>query len=98
MKENRKPIGQRQISPGARELSRRLRGIAHALEELFKDVMGTDDKVMFTLLIWGTERDQDFMQYVANADRADVIKAMEELLAKWKAPGGNVDVPLHERQ
>jgi hypothetical protein len=77
---------------GQAKLSPMLPVIAEALDELLKEHAG--EKVLFALHIFGEGNDKR-AQYVSNAERADVKKALEELLKVWRDRGGKDDGPYH---
>lgn len=77
---------------GQAKLSPMLPIIAEALGEMLAEQAG--EKVLFALHIFGSGNDGRG-QYVSNAERADVIKALRELLERWEKTGGD-DGPLHE--
>ena len=60
-------------------LGNRLQKMARMIEAEMRKAGATKDEAQFSLIIWGPER----MQYVSNAERADVKKAMTELVNKW---------------
>jgi hypothetical protein len=77
---------------GQVKLSAHLQVIAEVLGEQLNEIAG--EKVLFALHIFG-EGDDKRAQYVSNANRPDVAKALTELLEHWKATGGRDDGPYH---
>lgn len=78
--------GQAKISPF-------LPAIAEALADELKKLAG-GERVLFALHIFGEGNDKR-AQYVSNAEREDVAKALTELLEHWKARSGKDDGPYH---
>lgn len=74
------------------KLSPLLPGVAQGLAEVIEEMAG--ERVLFALHIFGRGTDGRG-QYVSNAERADVIKALRELLDRWEKTGSD-DGPLHE--
>lgn len=60
-------------------IGNRLQRIARMLEKELEKAGAKTDDAQFSLLIWGPGR----MQYVSNAERADVKNAMKEMVEKW---------------
>jgi hypothetical protein len=82
------------LAPAKRaRLSRALRRIARKVDKLLEQETG--ERVGFSLVVWGTFGGDEMIQYVANADRPGCQKALEDLIASWRA--GMPDVPYHER-
>jgi hypothetical protein len=77
---------------GQAKISPLLPAIAEALAEELEKIAG--EKVLFALHIFGEGEDHR-AQYVSNADREDVAKALRELLDHWKANRGGDDGPFH---
>lgn len=77
---------------GQAKVSALLPAICEALEDELKAIAG--EKVMFALHVFGETHD-GHAQYVSNAHRPDVAKALQELLDHWKATGGADDGPFH---
>lgn len=75
---------------GDRRISLALRGIAEGLDRQLTIAAG--ERVMFSLIVFTDGRGQ----YVSNANREDVVKALDDLMAKWRA--GMPDIPEHEKQ
>lgn len=71
------------------QVSRSLQKIAAEIDRMLAEA--ADGKVLFTLLVWQDGQ----VQYVSNAVRVDVTKAMQELLAGWASGAGGP--PPHER-
>lgn len=71
------------------KVSLRLQTIAREIDRLLAEA--ADGKQLFSLLVWVPGE----VQYVSNAERQDVARAMEELLGKWRA--GLPDTPAHRR-
>jgi hypothetical protein len=69
-------------------LSQSLQDVARGLDDALKAIAG--QRINFSLWVWSDGR----TQYVSNAQRADVIKALEETIARWKE--GMPDIPAHE--
>jgi hypothetical protein len=66
-----------------------LQAVAQALDEFFNPDLD-NKRVAFALLIAPFEGAQGGrVNYVANADRKDVMKILEELLARWKGMSGH---------
>lgn len=76
------------------KLSRALRRIAKRLDKEIERETG--HRMGFSLIIWGQFGEDKMTQYVANADRADCAKYMQDLLDRWRT--GMPDLPFHERQ
>lgn len=71
------------------KVSLRLQAIAREVDRLLLEAAG--EKQLFSLVVWVPGQ----VQYVSNAERADVARAMTELLGKWRA--GEPDTPAHEK-
>lgn len=71
-------------------VSKNLQRIASGIDRALEIAAG--EKVRFSLFVWSDGRPQ----YVANAERADVVLALKAILAKWEE--GMPDVPTHEVQ
>lgn len=90
----------RKISPTLRNVSQQMRPMTMAISDVLTREAKAKHPLMISLIVWGTESDQGWVQYASNATRADVIKSLEELLGNLRrdeaaeAP----PVPLHERQ
>ena len=69
------------------KVSLRLQAIAREVDRLLTEA--ADGKQLFSLLVWVPGQ----VQYVSNAERQDVAKAMEELLGKWRSD--LPDTPVH---
>ena len=76
------------MKQGDMRVSRHLRDLAQDIDKLLQLIAG--EKMLFSLFVWSDDRSQ----YVSNAQRDDVKKALEECLELWKK--GMPDVPLHE--
>lgn len=76
-------------------LSLGLQKVARKLDKLLQRETG-GDRVGFSLIIWGAFGEDQMVQYVSNADRADCEKYMSDLLSAWRS--GMPDLPCHERQ
>lgn len=74
-------------------LSRGLQQIARDLDRALARTAG--GTVLFSLIVW-SNKPGGRMQYVSNTARPDTIKALEEMIARWKE--GMPDVPAHEVQ
>lgn len=75
-------------------LSRNLQSVARDLDRrLERDAGGP---MLFSLIVWSNGRGQR-TQYVSNVTRPDAVKALEELLERWRNPD-MPDVPAHEVQ
>lgn len=58
--------------------------LARGLDKILNgDLTGEDRKVGFTLLLFNFG-DEGRVNYVSNADRADMIATMKTLLARWE--------------
>lgn len=77
---------------GQAKLSPLLPAIAQAIGEELERLTG--EKVLFALHIFGEGNDKT-SQYISNANRQDVAKALEELLERWKKTAFTDDGPLH---
>lgn len=77
---------------GQLKISRQLQALAEALGDLLEEAAG--EKVLFALHIFGEGADGRG-QYVSNAERADVRKALRELLDHWDKNEGRDDGPYH---
>jgi hypothetical protein len=74
------------------KLSLHLADIGRGLSEVLDEQAG--ERVLFALVIFGDGTDGRG-QYVSNALREDVVKALQELLDHWKAHDGKDDGPYH---
>lgn len=75
----------------AAHVSARLQPIAKQVDKIVEDAIG--EKSGFILLIWAGGE----VNYVGtDRDRAKVIRAMREIIAKWES--GDNDTPAHQRQ
>lgn len=72
------------------KISEKLQDLARAIDSVLFAVAG--EPVRFSLFVWSEGRSQ----YVSNVQRPDVITAVEETVARWKA--GMPDVPAHKVQ
>ena len=90
----------RPISETLRAVSQQMRPMTMAISDVLTREAKADRPLMVTLIVWGTETDQGWVQYASNAQRADVIKSIEELLGNLKRDeAAKADpVPLHVRQ
>lgn len=70
------------------KVSRELQTIADELQTRLNGV--AEMPVMFSLFVWTQGR----ANYIANADRQQIIAVLEELIEKWKS--GFPDIPAHE--
>lgn len=71
-----------------REVSKHLKGVASALQELFGDGQG------FMLVVFNNAPNGR-TNYVSNCARSDVRQAVDELFNYWDNDEGD-DVPSHE--
>lgn len=71
-------------------ISQGLQDVAKDLDGALRSIAG--ERINFSLWVWSDGR----TQYISNAQRADVIKALEETIARWKE--GMPDIPAHEVQ
>lgn len=71
------------------KVSARLQDAARLVDEFLEEAAG--ERVSFSLIVWtkGT------INYVSNAEREDVLMALEEMIARWKA--GHPDIPAHKK-
>lgn len=74
-------------------LSKNLQEVARELDRDLTRAAGAP--VLFSLILWSRHKN-DRVQYVANVARPDAVKALEELLERWKS--NMPDVPAHEVQ
>lgn len=81
--------------PGQAKLSPMLPELAEIIADALEGVAG--EKVLFALHIFGEGNDKRG-QYISNARRADVAKALTELLEHWKANHGKGRRPLPPRR
>jgi hypothetical protein len=90
----------RKISETLRAVSQQMRPMCMAISEVLAREAKATDPLMVTLIVWGTENDQGWVQYASNAERASVIASLEELLGNLKRDqsADAPPVPLHERQ
>ncbi|MCA0247650.1 MAG: hypothetical protein LCH93_13620 [Proteobacteria bacterium] len=70
--------------------SQALRAIAEKLDIVLQRVAGR--RMGFSLIVWN-ESAVERANYISNCPRPEVVKALEQLLARWKA--GMPDVPGH---
>ena len=76
------------MNDGALRISHAGQAIAKAVDDMLLAV--AKEPVGFSLFMWTDGR----AQYVSNADREEVVKAMEECLQRWRE--GMPDIPAHE--
>ncbi len=73
------------------KLSKELKNIAGRLEKEIEHAAGV--KMAFTLVVYNTEPGSR-LNYISNANRAEVAGCLRSLLEGWEA--GMPDVPAHE--
>lgn len=78
------------ITAADRRISGQLQSVAKAVDQALATAAGR--RVSFSLFVWTEGRSQ----YVSNVQRDDVVRALEETLARWRE--GMPDVPAHEIQ
>lgn len=71
-------------------VSRELQAVANELTMRLNGIAGAP--VAWSLFVWT----DGVANYVANADRKQIIGVLEAMIAKWKE--GMPDVPAHKRQ
>ena len=76
------------MKPGTIALSKDLRGIASALDEMIESSAG--ERVAFTLLVFTEDR----ASYISTATREDSVREMQRMLDLWAQ--GMPDIPAHD--
>ena len=65
---------------------RMMNTMAHALDGIFNDdKKGDDRKIGFVLMVFPFGDEEGRCNYISNAHRPDVVKLLEEQLARFKA-------------
>ncbi|MGO1079909.1 hypothetical protein [Inquilinus sp. CA228] len=83
-------MAEAKITAADRKISKEMQSVAHAIAETLASI--ADQRVNFSLFVWTEGR----TQYVSNALRPDVVKALEETMARWRE--GQPDTPPHKVQ
>jgi hypothetical protein len=93
-------MSDRPISETLRAVSQQMRPMTMAISDVLTKEAKAASPLMVTLIVWGTDNDQGWVQYASNAERATVIASLEELLGNLKRDeAAQADpVPLHVRQ
>lgn len=68
-------------------VSKRMQHIARLIDRELRTVAGT--RVPFSLFVWGGGRSQ----YVANVERGDAMKVMQETLDRWRRHEPDLGAP-----
>ena len=71
-------------------ISRHMNTLAREVDASLQAVAG--EPCCFSVIVW---RSDCGAFYVDNCERVDVIKGLEQILARWKQ--GGPDVPLHQQ-
>jgi len=76
------------LPPGVIALSLKMKLVAEALDDLFKEIAGSDD-VSFVLLA----HHLGVTQYTANVEREDGRAWVQDMLDRWES--GTSEIPAH---
>ena len=58
--------------------------LAAALDNALPDLVGTDERVGFLVMLFEFGKEGGYLAYASNGDRDDMIKTVEEWLARAK--------------